>query len=174
MDRSVIMSCGCEAACGQQLRIVGATTSQCQTRPGVPLNALFFFLKAVSFVLPGWNRGTWEGRQSLCLCWASMFPPRNSTDLLCLWPQHGCHHILWPNSPAVPTCTEKWCLGAGLPSAIPPRLASAAGRLNVPELHLRGWHSQLKLLTLDVYCIFLKKYLFVNSVYVLIFFWSIT
>lgn len=43
MDRSVIMSCGCEAACGQQLRIVGATTSQCQTRPGVPLNAQFFF-----------------------------------------------------------------------------------------------------------------------------------
>lgn len=99
-------------------------------------------------------------------------PPGSSTDLLCLWPHHGCHRSLWPNSPAVPICTEKWCLGVGLPSAIPLRPASAAGRLNVPGLHLRGWHSQLKLLTLDVYCIFLKKYLFVNSVYVLIFFFE--
>lgn len=86
-----------------------------------------------------------------------MFLPGNSTDLLCLWPLHGCHRSLWPNSPAVPTCTEKSSLGAGLPSAIPPRLASATGGLNAPDLHLRGGHSQLKLLTLDVYCIFLKK-----------------
>lgn len=56
------MSCGCEAACGQQLRIVGAPTRRCQTRPRVLLNAQFlvvflclfvFFLKAVSSAPPG-------------------------------------------------------------------------------------------------------------------------
>lgn len=61
MDRSVIMSCGCEAACGQQLSIVGAPTSQCQTRSGVPLNAQFF-LKSSEFH-PAWLK-SWQANGS--------------------------------------------------------------------------------------------------------------
>lgn len=93
MDRSVTMSCGCEAACGQQLRIVGATTSQCQTRPGVPLNAQFFLKKAVPSCLVEIVANEWVA-EAFAFVRLACSPPGSSTDLLCLWPHHGCHRSL--------------------------------------------------------------------------------
>lgn len=103
---------------------------------------------------------------------SSMFPPKPVTDLLCLWPHYGCPQ---------PSGQASSC--ANLYKTSPPggdllllTLLQLVGLLLVEITQICTSErntvsgSTQKLLNADVYCIFLKKYLFVNLLYVEIFF----
>lgn len=152
----------------------------CQTRTGIPLTAqqmLFFSLFFFCFILVGVKKCLRALSSSLPvliiaglaleqvaeaplpLLDSSMFPPKPVTDLLCLWPDYGCPQ---------PSGQASSC--ANLYKKPPPGgdLLQLMGLLLVEIAQpLRGKHSSTqKLLTADVYCIFLKRYLFVNLMYV--------
>lgn len=166
-----------EDACGQQQRTVGAPANRAKHDLMSWLQAFFLeVVKKLWELCPPLSKPAcaklWQVvlervTESLCLYRASMFPPktcinRPSLPVASLGPSAA-----FGQTSSCANMYRKLSLDADLPSLIPLQFITAAvgwksmSKLT-SDLHLWGEHSELlytelKLLTLDVYCIFLKK-----------------